>query len=99
MRNPLDIIPSLASMENLKSHNLATREKLHEKFPEWWEEFAVQIAVNIQFNHDSIVNNLAKQIPTFIIRYEDLIDEPEPVLIDLFKFLLDCRCFGTFIHK
>ena len=82
------------------SHNLVTREKLHEKFPEWWNEFAVQCATNIQFNHDYIVNNLAKQVPTYILRYEDLVSDPEPVLFDLFKFLLDVESIeGTVIEN
>ena len=32
---------------------------------------------------------IASQIPTFYMRYEDLKVDPEPVLKDLFKFLLN----------
>ena len=43
----------------------------------------------MRYNHDEIVNNFAKQIPTYIVRYEDLLTDPEPILDELFRFLLD----------
>ena len=40
-------------------------------------------------NHKFIMGNVAKKIPTFIIRYEDLRIDPGRSLTDLFCFLLD----------
>ena len=46
------------------------------------------------------MNNIAKEIPTFIIRYEDLILNPVPVLTDCFRFLLDVHSIkNTVIEK
>ena len=39
------------------------------------------------------------KIPTFYLRYEDLVLDPEPVLIDLFCFLLDVASIsGTVVE-
>ena len=39
-------------------------------------------------------------IPTYIIRYEDLLVNPQPVLIELFRFLLDVPSIeGTVVEK
>ena len=64
-------------------------EEFHKEFPEWWAEFAKAVAEHMRYNHDEIVNNFAKQIPTYIVRYEDLLTDPEPILDELFRFLLD----------
>ena len=40
-------------------------------------------------NHKDVKAEIASQIPTFYMRYEDLKVDPEPVLKDLFKFLLN----------
>lgn len=54
----------------------------------------------MQFYHNYVVNNLAKSIPTFIIRYEDLVTNPVPLLTDCFRFLLDVNSIkNTIIEK
>ena len=54
----------------------------------------------MQFNHNYIINALSKQIPTFILRYEDLVEDPEPVLMNVFRFLLDAPSIeGTIVEK
>lgn len=41
-----------------------------------------------------------KDLPTFFVRYEDLVKDPKPVLEDLFKFILEQDSLeGTFIEK
>ena len=100
VRNPLDVMPSHAQFINMKSHWLTSREKLNEDFAEWWAEFAKESAIKIQFNHDYIVNNLSKSIPTFILRYEDLLSDPETTLTDCFRFLLDAPSIeDTIVEK
>jgi len=44
---------------------------------------------NLKLNHEQVMSDIASQIPTFYMRYEDLKLNAEPVLTDLFKFLLD----------
>ena len=43
----------------------------------------------MQLNHEIVLNSIAKSIPTYFMRYEDLKINPKPVLEDLFCFLLD----------
>ena len=40
-------------------------------------------------NHEIVLNSVAKKIPTYFMRYEDLKINPKPVLDGLFCFLLD----------
>ena len=100
VRNPLDVIPSFAYLVHMRSHSLVPNEKLHEKFPEWWAQWAKTVSEYIQYNHDYIVGTLSKKIPAYIIRYEDLILNPEPILNELFCFLLDVSSIeGTVVEK
>ena len=100
VRNPIDVIPSYAYLSSFVSHSLVPNEKLHVDFPEWWNEWVVAMSRCIQFNHTFVVDNLAKEIPTYILRYEDLLINPEPVLIECFQFLLDVPTIeGTVVEK
>ena len=50
-------------------------------------------------NHAKVIN-LAKKFPTYFVRYEDLRTEPIPVLLEVFKFLLDTpNIEGTVVEK
>ena len=52
------------------------------------------------YNHEYIVDQLSTRIPTYILRFEDLIMNPEPILNELFCFLLDVDTIkGTVIEK
>ena len=46
-----------------------------------------------------MVNTLTKEIPTYIFRYEDLISDPEPMMLECFRFLLDVHSIeGTIVE-
>ena len=36
-----------------------------------------------------MVNTLAKEVPTYVFRYEDLVTDPGPALHECFRFLLN----------
>ena len=100
VRNPLEVIPSFAYLVHMRSHSLVPKEKINEQFPEWWANWSKQVSEYMQYNHDYIMNTLSKKIPTYIIRYEDLILNPEPVLNELFCFLLDVPTIeGTVVEQ
>ena len=43
---------------------------------------------------------MARKIPTYLLRYEDLVLDPEPHLIELFQFLLEVPSIeGTLVEK
>ena len=55
---------------------------------------------NLKANHTYVLEAIASEIPTYFIRYEDLKDNPVPVLTDLFKFLLDVESLdGTVCQR
>lgn len=57
------------------------------------------MAKQISYNHDYIVDTLSEKIPTYIFRYEDLVLDPEPVLLECFRFLLDVHSLeGTVVE-
>ena len=71
---------------------------MDEQFPEFWEEFALATANNLKNSHAYITSVVAQKIPTYIIRYEDLMLDPESVLTELFMFLFDIESIhGTVI--
>ena len=51
-------------------------------------------------NHSKVLSDAAAKIPTFFMRYEDLKLKPEPVLTDLFCFMLDVESLeGTLCER
>ena len=43
----------------------------------------------MKYNHEFALESISNKIPTLILRYEDLVLNPEKELTDLFCFLLD----------
>ena len=87
VRNPLDVFVSDAHESNTTSHCLMPAENYATEFPEWWKEFVNQSAVRMQFYQKVVNEDISKKIPTYIVRYEDLIISPEKTLSELFCFL------------
>ena len=61
-----------------------------------------QSAIRMQFYHTQVIQNLTKKIPTFIVRYEDLIISPEKSLRELCCFLFGItlnELKGTVLEK
>jgi len=99
-RNPLDVIPSFANLVNTASHSLEINEEYHINFPEVWWEWVSKMTVNMKMNHDEVYEDLARVLPTYFMRYEDLKINPVPVLKELFCFLLDVSSIeGTVVER
>ena len=45
VRNPIDVVPSFASLYLSKSHDFSLETKLHEEFPQFWDQF-IEFSVN-----------------------------------------------------
>ena len=89
VRNPIDAIPSFANLSQLKSHSLQPVEKYHIDFPEWWNDWVNCQSARMAENHEIMMGQIAKEIPSFVCRFEDLKLDPGRTLTDLFCFLLD----------
>ena len=72
VRNPIDVMPSFANLSLLKSHSKTTVEKFDKDFPEWWDEWVDAMAKRMAENHEFMMGTVAAQIPTFVVRFEDL---------------------------
>ena len=98
-RNPIDVIPSFALLKNTNSHSLTINEEWHEAFPDFWDSFVTVIVDAMKKNHEAVIN-IAGQIPTYFMRYEDLKMRPQPVLEEMFRFLLDAPSIeDTIVQK
>ena len=96
----MDSIPSFANISNTRSHSLEINEQYHIDFPEFWDQWIRQMTLNYRDFHNKVLNQIADQIPTFFMRYEDLKVNPVPVLTDLFCFLLDVPSIeGTVVER
>lgn len=100
VRNPIDLIPSLALLMNTTSHSKTTTVPLNEADPEWWDKFVKSLTKMCNDNMLAMKEQLEPAIPTMYIRYEDMVLNPEPILIELFCFLLNVPSIeGTVVEK
>ena len=57
-------------------------------------------AQRMSINHKYVMKTISKEIPTLILRYEDLVLNPEKELTNLFCFLLDVKSIeGTVAQR
>lgn len=99
VRNPIDMMASMALMLNTNSHSATTVVPPNEADPIWWDKF-VKSVTKLLNNSVAPMNEVESTIPTYYIRYEDLVLNPEPVLMELFAFLLDVESIeGTLVEK
>jgi hypothetical protein len=86
VRNPLDCITSLFNMVCTGSHNKSISDNDFKQFPQLWSEFIQQDITVWKDFHDFWLN---AKIPVHIVRYEDVVNNPEPTLRELLKFILN----------
>lgn len=99
VRNPIDVFPSMSYMINLTSHSHTSTELPNDVDPEWWNNFVTKMADNL--NKQTLeMKAVEDAVPTYYIRYEDLVLNPQPVLMELFSFLLEVPSIaGTVVEK
>ena len=100
VRNPIDVVPSAGNLFHTFSHSLTPNERYDKDFPEWWEAFVNWITKRMAHFHKGLTTEISEKIPTYITRYEDLKLNPEPILKEMFCFLLDVPSIeGTIVEK
>lgn len=88
VRNPLDAIVSVFNLFTTRSHTLSVKDDTFTRFSNVWKSYVEgELKVWKEFHKFW----LASKIPVHIVRYEDLVSNPEPVLIDLMKFILNVK--------
>ena len=99
VRNPIDMMPSFALLFNLNSHSATTVVPVSEADPIWWDTFIKRISKSLN-DSVSAMSQVEATIPTYYLRYEDLVLNPEPVLMELFAFLLDVESIkGSVVER
>ena len=98
VRNPCDSIYSFFNMLAKKDINEKLTKAEFDELTSEWEDFVDQeIKVWRDFYQYWVVEPL---IPTYVVRYEDLITAPQKILQDLFAFLLNRQSIsGTLIDS
>jgi hypothetical protein len=97
MRHPADNIISMLNLTALGNHALTATQGF-EEFPDFFKQSVDRLSdnwsqyLNINMKglwDDSESKGSAASIPTYFIRYEDLILDPERVITELTCFFLD----------
>ena len=100
VRNPLDVLPSFATLTQTKGHSAVVNEQFDIDFPDWWDNFITAISENMAKSHEFVFRQISEKIPTYVIRYEDLKLNPEKGLRELMCFLLDVESIeGTVVES
>ena len=59
VRNPIDIIPSVAGLDISKSHSFEFTNNLNIEFPEWWVGWMTAFCQNINTSQEFVIKNIA----------------------------------------
>lgn len=93
VRNPYDAIESHFNLMMTGTHTTSIDEEQRSKFNQAWEEFALkEIQVWKRF-HEYWLN---QKVPTILVRYEDLIRQPDQVMAKVVQFVLEIRNMNFF---
>ena len=87
VRNPMDSIMSLYNMIVTGTHYCTMTNEDFEKFNSWFDLFLSQEIVAWRDFYAYWMDQ--PMIPTYIVRYEDLVSDTKKTLQDLFRFLLN----------
>jgi len=91
IRNPLDVLPSYASLCSTLSHGNKPDYDFSVDYPEWWAWFIRKQVKNMKKFFEILIRhcNQDKRNPLYIVRYEDLVTDPKDTLMGLMSFLLE----------
>ena len=76
VRNPIDVMPSLALLMNTSSHSLTVNPPVNEADPAWWDRFTEQLTRVQEEAYEVMRAQNESQVPTYYVRYEDMVLNP-----------------------
>ena len=62
---------------------------LNELDPAWWKKFVGMLTSMVGINVSDMRSVCEPALPTYYLRYEDLVLNPQPILMELFSFMLE----------
>ena len=100
MRNPIDVIPSIANQMATASHSLSSAVPINEVDAGFWDRLVRVFIPAMNLNTQWMREKLEPAVPIYWVRYEDLVLNPKPALLELFSFMLDVpNLDGTVCEK
>lgn len=87
-RHPIDVFPSMMSLMFTQCHSIEPSKKWSEF--KIWNTFTEHMLPKFAMFHDKLMKQ-SISTPTFFVSYEQLNIDPEPIVRDLFCFLLNVK--------
>ncbi|CAM9650064.1 unnamed protein product [Ectocarpus sp. 12 AP-2014] len=86
VRNPFDAVDSYFNMALTNTHDRSLHDAVYEEFQEFWDGMIRnEMKVWERFN----TYWLSRRVPVHVVRYEDLLSDPEATLLSLVAFIHD----------
>jgi len=96
VRNPFDAMESFFNLMMTGTHTKTITPEVREKTKKQFEEYVLkEIRVWKRFHNFW----MSQDIPLLLIRYEDLIREPDKVMARVLQFVLEIQRMGTFFSE
>ena len=83
VRSPIDSLWSFFNMMAMQSHNKAIPEERVKELSDMWDMF-IQDEIKIWVEFHEYWTKSPQDVPTYIVRYEDLLTKPQNTLTGLF---------------
>lgn len=90
-QKPLDSIISLACLANTMSHSALCEFEFYTEYKEWWDWYVKYVADSQARFFETLIRHCTEEgkNPIYIVRYEDLCNQPTQELTGMCKFMLD----------
>ena len=91
VRNPLDVLPSYASLTNTLNHSAKPDWEWEKDYPEWWDWYIRGQTIEMKKYFELLINDCTTKgkNPIYFVRYEDLVSKKKDTLMGVFSFMLD----------
>jgi hypothetical protein len=87
VRNPLDVIISFLHLFSLGNHVQKAPFEYHERHPKWWDNWVRFCGRRLaKWYRTLMLDAKLKRLPVLFLRFEDMVDDPQPSLENIMKF-------------
>ena len=90
-RNPIDVFVSFFLLQQMGSHSTTCVEKINVHFAPEWDAYIRGIVPVFKAFHAHVLESVAKEIPTYLFRYEDQTTKARETTTEFFKVIMDTQ--------
>ena len=98
-RNPFDAFDSFYHFSRTNSHYLKVSDEERKIHQETFDKFMVYLSRTFKEYNDSWFMNLIKQVPTYVIKYEDFIKDKKTGAIDMWDFIYTFKPHPDYLNN